>query len=462
MYGYRSRRIRNYTPKQSVFGIPVPSNKGSLAERIAERTRYYSLLDDQQKVVKMEKRNPRGRSLTHDTGNEMVSIKLINSPAIMRGEELKTRQVYRGPLVIQSSPHAPGFVPVDDSLIRMPLYQGGGVSGLDDSHWAGRSPWPIASDIQGSINRMFASSIPDNPGSKIGETLFSLLKGDFPRLLKNWQNFEKALFNAGGASNVRRELAKITSKEAGSQYLNVIFGWTPTIGDIVDFVKTCLNLDAMIFGESFRRHRRLPSESRTANRQSTGIGAGMSSPFLAKEQAFSAFFGGSTPCHIAARSSWDHKLSARYAGVARTSPASRGYVEKAHDFLRNTGVIYDTIIWDLTPYSWLLDWFVTMGKSIDNAQAFSPLTGRWNIDYAYVTTFYRVTSEIRFNGPLRYTWRPNTPDAMEISISHPKSWGTSVVKHRRQATPFGFGTDLSGLSTAQYSILVALGLAKIP
>lgn len=449
MYGHRSKPVLAPTPNQSVFGIVVPDNRGSLVSRMAARKRYLEQVSQTLVNQRLETPSGPGRMSTHDSGHEMVSIKIINSQRqTMREIMRSTGALYqRAEATAIRFIDAPDWVPVDDK--RVMRSRGNSVVGLTASDWPGGSPWPTGLDHQGAINSLFQRSIPDNPGSQIGETLVSFLTGDYPKLWTGLLQFQRKLDAAGG-----KRVVQETLKEAGSSYLNVVFGWVPTIGDLIKFIETLLHIDSLIYGETERRKRGDIGGSKTATKRSYGAVGGMQSMIRGsgEEETAISFF---SPYYTArATSTWDRRLSARYAGLARPNKVSESFVDKAYETLRNTGVVYDQIVWDLTPFSWLVDWFLSIGSSIANASAFSPSSGRWNVDYAYVTTAYNLVA----NGEFETMY--NRAYATDWYTSGRKTFGVQRILHRQQATPFGFGTRLDGLSASQFAILAALGLAK--
>lgn len=95
--------------------------------------------------------------------------------------------------------------------------------------------------------------------------------------------------------------------------------------------------------------------------------------------------------------------------------------------------------WELTPFSWLIDWFVNVGDVLDNRHAFDNLGLVMNYGYVMVeqvrstTTTHRASDGRVFSSQVRY-----------------------VRKTRRRANPYGFGLKDSDLNPFQVSILGAL------
>lgn len=103
-------------------------------------------------------------------------------------------------------------------------------------------------------------------------------------------------------------------------------------------------------------------------------------------------------------------------------------------------------IYQLTPFSWLVDWNSTLGDVINNAQRFSEdgLIMRYGyVMRTSITVRSYVLTGIRFKqfnpGPISWSYR-------------------TTRKERVRGNPFGFGGNPSGYNSRQWGILSALGM----
>jgi hypothetical protein len=122
------------------------------------------------------------------------------------------------------------------------------------------------------------------------------------------------------------------------------------------------------------------------------------------------------------------------------------------------------LLWELAPWSWLVDWKSNFGDVMTNISAFSKdgLVLCWG----YVMCEMTITDTYSFSGVGAYL-----PPG-ETQAKHGRSGvrnGVSVsfqtkVKKRLRATPYGFGLDpnWSDFSDRQLSILGALGITRAP
>lgn len=119
------------------------------------------------------------------------------------------------------------------------------------------------------------------------------------------------------------------------------------------------------------------------------------------------------------------------------------------DYLYGVVPGLDTL-YQLTPWSWLVDYFSNLGDIVSNLNAFA--SEGLVMPFAYIMsqkdTVVRSSLEYEFwNGS---GWSKDTVFDTVFLTS----------KRRLPAHPFGFGISDSGLTGKQLSILVALGLSR--
>jgi hypothetical protein len=105
-------------------------------------------------------------------------------------------------------------------------------------------------------------------------------------------------------------------------------------------------------------------------------------------------------------------------------------------------------IWNLTPWTWAVDWFSNAGDVISNVNSF--LEDGLVMPYGYMMehTIVKQTYIRKYQNLLKSGM---VDSAVTFVIE---------TKIRRKATPFGFGLQLGGLSALQASILAALGITR--
>lgn len=285
-------------------------------------------------------------------------------------------------------------------------------------------------------------------------TLIGELKGDgLPRLTlldpntwkpKNHRYAPNTAFHAGG--------------KAGDEYLNYQFGWAPLVKDLLGMMHSVVNVSNIV--------RQMDRDSGKLIRRRWN-----SAPNVSNSE-IGTFYNGSqgrsnmVPNHVAPyvlngtgsegtvlRSSYE---STRFAAAySYYWPEAVTALDKMVEFERRANVVLGTrltpdVLWNLAPWSWLVDWFGNVGDVISNATALS--NDNLVMRYGYLTKKVSVTysytcPDVRSNG---HKLGSVTTGLINTSLE------------RRRATPYGFGVDLNGLSVAQWAILGALGLTKSP
>jgi hypothetical protein len=295
-------------------------------------------------------------------------------------------------------------------------------------------------------NRYFAATAPDRAIGSIGVTLIELLRGDIPSVLKNFQEM------MAGYRSVKNYL--------GSEYLNITFGWTPLIQEYANLIKVGMALERVIYYESFRRKRQWDGPSVGGTINPTRAISNNTLPYSGGtlKEGYGPSGSGQNNTYTQ-DAKWlareDYHFASRYTGLAKATRRAESFSDTAQDILKRLGLVDDpTLLWDLTPYSWLLDWFTTMGESLVNAQTYSPHAGKYNVDFAYLTTQNTYHQQGHLLRSL------TTDPTMKVSVERASSVLTSTTRWRERATPFGFGTQMASLSSGQFGILVALGLAQ--
>jgi hypothetical protein len=108
------------------------------------------------------------------------------------------------------------------------------------------------------------------------------------------------------------------------------------------------------------------------------------------------------------------------------------------------------VIWEVTPWSWAVDWFTNAGSIISNYTAFE-IDGLV-MRYGYIMEHVVSVNSYYHEGPTGTIFGDAArPPVMEF---------VTETKSRRRATPYGFGLDMGALSGFQQSIIAALGLSR--
>jgi len=277
-------------------------------------------------------------------------------------------------------------------------------------------------------------------------TLIELMRGDVPTVIRN----------------LRKYITDINSlkKTIGSDYLNIQFGWAPLLKDIEKLVNTCITLDTLLFtSDNKRRSTRRTLVDHAWNGTTDSFDRRtVAAPFATFLSTTKEGTPGLPPAALTltyqeglvySRQNVSINYTARYTKGVRSNAILNGRVDQAITFLGMD--LTPDVLWQVTPWSWLLDWFANLGDVISNITNLSMKD--IILDYAYLTN--RIETE---RGIL--AWKPSLVGNMTSSRYTVGHKVITVEKTRNQASPYGFSVGFDGLSPYQISILVALGLAR--
>jgi hypothetical protein len=107
------------------------------------------------------------------------------------------------------------------------------------------------------------------------------------------------------------------------------------------------------------------------------------------------------------------------------------------------------VLWNLTPWSWALDWIGNAGDVLSNVSDY--LTDGLVLRYGYMMEHSFRQYVYSYSGPQWFLGGTAVPGPLIISHE---------VKKRVQATPFGFGLTWEGFTPRQIAILIALGISR--
>jgi hypothetical protein len=252
-----------------------------------------------------------------------------------------------------------------------------------------------------------------------------LLKGRFDRSLRGVSNFWVALQ----------------------------FGWAPLLSDVKGMIKLQQTMHKRIMqllrdnGRPVRREIKLEYERIVGDRVPERA-YGIMSPII------NGNFHSAVPTGV----SWNTREYEIWA-----SARFRYWLPKISDRTHLTKVLMRRLhgleptpstIYNLVPWSWLVDWFTNVGEIISNLDA--GIADRLAADYFYLManerrTFYReVRAPMQVDNPWKST-----------KVYTSNSFTESEIKRRIRGSPFYPGLKDPDLSAIQLSILAALGYSRI-
>jgi len=231
------------------------------------------------------------------------------------------------------------------------------------------------------------------------------------------------------------------AKAAGSEYLNVEFGWLPLVRSVQDFARTVDQSDKLIrqyqegAGKAIQRSYEWPTVSDT--RVTTGRSFTMF-------PAVGFIQGSLTESYLQRK--W---FEVEYIYHLPTGTSVNDKVRRFGSYARKLyGVdLSPEVLWNLSPWSWAADWFGNVGDVMHNVSALGQDGLVMRHGYMMCHSQKLVHYYGAFDGGFGY-------------ITPMYKLQTNEFKTRRSATPFGFGVSYSGLSAKQIAIVSALGMSR--
>lgn len=247
------------------------------------------------------------------------------------------------------------------------------------------------------------------------------------------------------------------AKSAGSEFLNIQFGWMPLVSEVRSAAKAIVDSDKILrqldrdSGRNVRRRFEFPEELE------------VSIDYLSQGNAFPPPWldinywtnGVTTPTavHKTVRNVWFEGAFTYYLDQSLYNNDSFGAIVDKARLLLGLKLSPD-VLWNLTPWSWLLDWAVNIGPVLTNLSLFAQdgLTLR----YGYTMETTEVSHQ--------YTWPGLSANSISGSVGtvSPPITGTwtGTRKKRIEQSPFSLGLLGQALSLRQIAILSALGITR--
>jgi hypothetical protein len=408
IYGFIHTDYSSYTRHERVDSFR--SGRGESGKEITSSRDLIASATDGQK----------SRFNKFDTGHSFLSRKELpikhSFPGVFLTSPVDSTKFFRGPL-------------------EVPL----------DTDTTSGAVWPLVSTINTGYYapRFVAQTNPTTPIAGIGQFL-----GEIERLPKFFLNESYLRYRV----NYFRLL--------GNDYLNVAFGWLPFISDLkkaVDVAIHANDLARQIYQDSgrwIRRKRTLdPIVNTVLKRYKTANPYRLN--FLDSNQAAVFFVGGNQYGDLTVEDTITetYSFSAAFQYFIEGDGTFLGEADsqlKALDRLLGFKPT-PSVLYELMPYSWLIDWMSNVGNVVSNWTQF--MDDRLVMPYCYLMRTTHVKRVATARDVRLYSY-PNP-------IS-PTTTQETVQKERVRGTPFGFGLDPDGFTGRQWAILAALGLSKGP
>jgi hypothetical protein len=289
---------------------------------------------------------------------------------------------------------------------------------------------------------------PTNPNGEAATALGEIVKDGLPSIpgIQTWKQ--------------RTDIARA----AGSEYLNAVFGWMPLVKEVRNVSNNVAHSDTILqnyranSGGTVRRSFSFPSEQ--SEKTEMLFGAPTVNPLGTTGWPFGGLgYFDNTEIVRTIKVSSKCWFSGAFTYVTPPSGDSddriRYATDQAHHLLGTD--LTPNVLWELTPWSWAIDWFSNAGDVINNFTnlALQGLVMR----YGYIMKEDSVVMTQSF-AP-QGAGNGSVPDPWRVHKACPPSTIEIVSKVRRPANPFGFGIGWEGLSPTKLAITAALGITRL-
>lgn len=447
------------TGKDVGSSIPTPEDSyqpsGNIAERLSYRRKFVER--ELTRVLSQDERVPK-HFLLGDVGHDFAVSKYQAYSTPNTSAYTTKTDIFDG--VNLTAPTSQAFISQTGELISVgrptdyaDVFGHAGVFNPNNAYY-----WPNKTVIDSAATNLLKEMNPLQQKASTAQTLIEFARGDIPRiglrLLTHLRTIEGLK-----ASGVRDAASAV-----GADYLGNVFGLTPVLKDVQAAIDIFSDIDAALFQSPDTRRVRQRELYHRASTLEGWVGWQSEGPLMGftGHDKLCTITGTSGAMSFYAPGTFTYtdrctvRATARFNTGIRPSAANNGFWDRGEELNRLLGAEFSpALIWELTPWSWLVDWFFNIGSVLENLSSLG-LTNTI-LNYAYATT-RREAKWLIHSGS--YVRPAGTTGPGTLAFSGGSYVATVDQKIRMAASPFGFGVSGGSLSSGQTAILVALGLAR--
>lgn len=254
------------------------------------------------------------------------------------------------------------------------------------------------------------------------------------------------------------------ARSASSDYLNATFGWAPLVGEVKAAATALAKASFALQGVNHRVHRRMEIPEVTSH-----VGDYRPGSTFYRQYAMQGLLSNSEAVELGYRMSANQQFGSGSLEWSELRSVRRWFEGEftlftplgfnPDSFLDRLNQLVSLkltpkVLWELTPWSWLVDWHLKVQDAIETAEkaANDLLIMHYGYAMQQVTITRRMTT--------RMSSLPKGVTGLPLRQNY---LSRTVYKTRLRANPYGFGLSTgNGLTTQQWSILAALALTKSP
>lgn len=280
---------------------------------------------------------------------------------------------------------------------------------------------------------------------------------DMPRMLQTSAGFFKnAWYKAGGKDGT----VVMSSKKAADHFLNHNFGWVPFIGDLIKFYDVYEKSEKYI-QDAIKRNgtwtkRKTVLEESFEDKPIWGdfralTMPGLDNPFYQFQSTPQGNFAGLSMVHHRLRKKvWAEGKFYQYRPEFDPDLLARFPSDwsRTRQLLQLYGIrINPATLYRVTPWTWLIDWFIGVGRNIEifSNSIFDSVAAK----YAYLMC--RQTRDIVMT-TTHYFWSG--------TVTFTRTYSIDCKVRQEMLSPYGFNLGWQDLSAKQLAILTAIGIGR--
>lgn len=285
------------------------------------------------------------------------------------------------------------------------------------------------------------------PGKPIAS--LSQFIGELRELPKNPFRMAASMVRSMRATTSKARRADILRRSVGDHYLNWSFGWRPFLQDLEKIADFDDNLVATMRqlrrdnGQMIRRRGTIErGRSVSSSSETNGTPQGYFQPLADSGSGWSKR-------DVTTITTFRYWFS---AGFVYHLPVDGGRFDlrRLREYLKGGG-ISPSVVWELTPWSWLADYYTSIGDVLENWEAAREL----NLAAKYAYVMYRSETMVLSQHTRYSRFLSNYECQLEASVTT-----RATTKARIGASAYGFGFTSGSLNNSQIANLVALGLSR--
>jgi hypothetical protein len=420
---------------------------------------YLSYINDRQYERNLKERGLSQTNPLPDRGHTFTLQKKVLSGTLPSGTYLYQPHSYDGPSSISFSNVIP------DARTSTGLSANIGIGAPSDS----------TAQLEAFGQRAFSRAAPKS--SQFNLTRFAgELREGLPSMSFAAVNSLGKLISVLGHPAVARsnrkagEVLKKLPSDVGGDTLNVMFGAVPLVSDVINLTRALVSLtEGLMSTDSFDRpvHRSYKEPAIITNTGPTTYESGNIYLPGGGQIAPASLFGISSPPTTTSFLG-DLRVRTTYSKVTEVNRWFDGaftrFLPSGYDgsrFLDRAHLLLQTdldpkTLWNLTPWSWLVDWFVDVSTFLSAHQL--GVDSLLFAHYAYAMEHTMVVETLE--------WELLPPSGYYTAVLTRSPRGVAYcrtdTKRRIRASPFGFQAGrTTGLSPYQSTVLGALALTKL-